>query len=790
MEFESRSEGVLSREIIWLQAWPRAKLAMGVEPEVSTMALTDTTAWLEAQAQPWVKEWESERALAGRVLVQAKARAKARAQTATKALAKAKARAAEVTARRVAQEKALMVEALRMASEDGPSPVERRARKAAARAKKAQAETKKAQAQVKEAQARAQRAEAQAKAQEEALAVAAALGQARNSVVADSWTISRILSSLHHDGIATSLWHHSPEARDEYTCIIHFIAPITRLPFELLRQIFLIVIDEATSPPSYLVLVCKHWHVIVTSIWASLNLGTRTPLSAVASKLEKSQWLLDIVVDTDSDRGDLIPSDGAFGAIFAAIEASSRWRSLVVESFPDQADLPEDVVSRRLQRCPSDTMNRFTTFKINSGCEASPLLNGLLHILGTTAGSELATVEINSANVISFLAPAYPSLFHSVKVLSLNTPGLPNPVDCLPHLHQLESFNASHISFPIYHNNVDLPLVHTLRHLRLKAVPIQWMSGRTFHVLEDCTLIFPRHRQVLHTFRATLPNCKHLTFQGYPLEVLGGLSARTLNHLSVTCPSSFNRQGDQQLLWLSHQVLGERRIAPRILHICIKGRNQAWMSALTVMSYLEELVIHNAEPASLGAKVFQSLVLRPAQPGDLGTTSTSGALSTPPCPALKRFGLKYDRWLRSSEQFKLIPVFVSIIQSRQHSNCPLRSFRLWIPSNPEDPLELVEESQLSCKGLERLAMESGIRGRKPLHGNQGRQEDDRSLASEDGGPPGGQVKVREFLQDSDTARPSTRFSTLVGRAKQFVRRIIPGRNHGLVSSRVNGMVIV
>jgi hypothetical protein len=311
----------------------------------------------------------------------------------------------------------------------------------------------------------------------------------------------------------------------------------------LLHQIFLIIIDETSGPPLVLMLVCKHWHAIVTSIWASLNLGTRTPMDAVTSKLERNQWLLDIVVDTDSDRGDFTPSDGAFEAIFAAIEASSRWRSLVVKSFPAQADLPEDLVNRRLQRCSNATMSRFTTFKIKSACETSPLLNGLLRILGTTASSELTTVEINSANVISFLAPAYPSMFHSVKVLSLDTPGIPNPVDLLPHLHQLETFTASHISFPIYHNDVDLPFIHTLRHLSLRAVSIQWMSGRTFHVLEDCTLIFPLHRHVLHTFSTTLPNCKHLTFQGYPLNILNGISAHKLTHLSVTCSGSFNGRG-------------------------------------------------------------------------------------------------------------------------------------------------------------------------------------------------------------------------------------------------------
>ena len=681
-------------------------------------------------------------------------------------------------------------------------PLMEAAKTAEARVEMAEAKAKNIEAQVEEAELRANEAEAEAKkaeagakkAEAEALLVAGAWvwaqGEARKrgermpAAVADPSTIRHILTSLNHSGVASDLWDCSPETRLEYSSIIHFIAPITRLPLELLHQIFLITIDEANGSPLVLMLVCKHWHAIVTSIWASLNLGTRTPLSAVTRKLEWSQWFLDIVMDTDSDRGDrdLIPSEGAFGAIFAAIEASSRWRSLVIESFPGQADLPEDVVSRHLQRCPHATMNRFTTFKVKSACETSPLLNGLLHILGTTAGSGLTTMEINSATVISFLSPAYPSIFHSVKVLSLNTPRILNPVDCLPHLHQLESFDASHISFPIYPNNVDLPLVHTLRYLRLKAASIQWMSGRAFHVLEDCALVFPLHRQVLHTFRATLPNCKHLTFQGYPLEILGGLTARNLNHLSVTCPSSCSQRGSQQLVWLSHHVLGERRLAPRILHICIKASNLAWMSALVVMSYLEELVIHNAEPSSLGVKVFQSLVVRPTRTGDSGTTSNPWVLSEPLCPSLRRFGLKYDRWLRPSEQFDLVPVFLSIIQSRQHSKNPLRSFRLWMPSNPEDPLELVEDSRLSHKGLERLAMESGIGGIKLLHGNH-RQEEDGSSALEDESPQEEQVQVRGLPEDPYTdapiiLRPSTRPSTLIGRAKRFVRRIIASKNRG------------
>ena len=233
-----------------------------------------------------------------------------------------------------------------------------------------------------------------------------ARGQKAPSVLADSETIWRILSDHHHYGLARYLWHHSAETREEYSCMIQFIAPVTRLPLELLQQIFSILIDEG-GPPVVLMLVCKYWHAIVTSMWASLNLGTRTPLGAVTRKLERNQQFLDIVVDTDSDRGDFTPSFGAFEAIFAAVEATPQWRSFVVESFPAQADLPEDLVDRRLQQSSNATMSRFTTFKFKSTCETSPLLNGLLRILGTTAGPQLTTVEINSANVILFLAPDY-----------------------------------------------------------------------------------------------------------------------------------------------------------------------------------------------------------------------------------------------------------------------------------------------------------------------------------------------------------------------------------------------
>jgi len=359
-------------------------------------------------------------------------------------------------------------------------------------------------------------------------------------------------------------------------------------------------------------------------------------------------------------------------------------------------------------------MSRLRTFIIKCPCKMSPLLDRLLRIIGNTASRELTTVTINSQIVISFLVPTYSSIFRSVTMLSLDAQGLRNPVDLLPHLHQLEAFTASHLPLPVYHDDVDLPFVHTLRHLTLRSVSIQWMSGRTFHILESCAILFPLHRHVLHAFRATLPNCKHLSFEGYPLDILSGMSAHKLTDLSVKCPSSHKPRGSQQLALFSSQALQEGRLAPRVLHVSIEATNSAWTKALAYMSNLEELVIENAKPSSLGVKALRSLVVLPAQANNTGTTATLVECSTPMCPSLRRFGLRYRRWLRPSEHLDLDlnTVSMSIIRSRQQSMFPMQSFRIWTWSDQKQPLELIQGSSVSSEGFAHLKLYAAYRERK------------------------------------------------------------------------------
>lgn len=514
--------------------------------------------------------------------------------------------------------------------------------------------------------------------------------------------------------LVRDLWHavtrDSPSTQSEleYSRVLHITAPITRLPPELLRYVFLIIIDEA---PQMLLSVCRDWYNIVTGLWASLNLGTKTTRDSVTKKMERNPRRLDIIVNTEVDRGDLGPSMGAYESIFAAIEVASRWKSITIETFPIQADLPDDLVNRGFQGCSNAAMSRLCTFKIKHSCEMSPLLDRILRILGTTASTELTTIEINSASAISFLlAPTYSPIFHSIKILHLETPGMSEPVDLLPHLKQLETFIASQLRLSTYPLHVDLPFVSTLRHLKLKAVSIQWMDGRSFHALKSCTLIRPFHHHSILTLGTLLPECEELSFEGHPLETLQGFMVNKLRHLNLKSQGWY---GGVQLACISNQF--SRILTLRSLHIGIAASTHAWVKALASMPTLEELILTSLRPSSLRVRFFEVFIAKPPSTKDWDVSPAAGEWHVMLCPSLKVFGLQYGRWLRSTEEFKSVPTFMAIIWSRQWSACPLQSFFIRLMSDQHDQLlELIKEPQMSLKTFEPLASGNRIEPDQPF----------------------------------------------------------------------------
>jgi len=521
------------------------------------------------------------------------------------------------------------------------------------------------------------------------------------AVLADS-SIMEILNSIEsykRYGFARVLWLQSPQTKHDYSWLFHIIIPITRLPLELLQQILLIVIDEVSDPPSALMHVCKHWHVVVTGIWATLKLGPKTTKDDVIRKLERNQSVLDIFVDTEMDRGDISPS---YEAIFTVVEAAARWRSFVVETFPSQTDLPEHLVNHGLQRCSNASMSRLTTFVIKYACEMSPLLDRLLHILGTTASSELIRVEIDSKKGVLLLAPAYLSIFHSIKVLCLDTPGMTEPVDLLPHLKQLETFTASQLRLSACPLDVDLPLVHTLSQLNLKGVSIQWMAGRTFHALKSCTIILPTHHHSIQTLGTLLPNCEHLSFEGQPLKALEGFSVNMVTHLSVRGQGYNKKHGNKDLISISKCC--SSALALRSLQIGVPASSQAWIEALASMPNLRELLLTNLLPTSLHGGFFEALIPRPSPGDDWSTALAVGEWHMRLCPSLVELGLWYTRWLRPTEEFELVPTFMTIAWSIKWITGSLERFHIRFADDQKEPLGLsVHSSSTFLMAFELMA---------------------------------------------------------------------------------------
>lgn len=101
----------------------------------------------------------------------------------------------------------------------------------------------------------------------------------------------------------------------------------------------------------------------------------------------------------------------------------------------------------------------------------------------------------------------------------------------------------------------------------------------------------------------------YLTFEGYPLNILDGVSTHQLIYVFVAYSSTYKPRGNRQLVWFSSQALPESRLAPQVLHK-IEATNDARADTiLAFMSNSEETVIDNAQPSLFGAEVLQSLVV-------------------------------------------------------------------------------------------------------------------------------------------------------------------------------------
>ena len=386
------------------------------------------------------------------------------------------------------------------------------------------------------------------------------------------------------------------------------------------------------------------------------------------------RWLLDVTVDMGvywRDGTGFNPVE--FHACFmAAAEAASRWRSFTLVSLPPPGTC-EDLQIMKPLLC-------LEYFKLAATCDLGNFLDPLLTALTTTTTPRFTVMEVfRPDTALYLLQPTHWHIFSSLTVLRLICRRMENPVDILPHLHKLETFEAHHLFLPVYSPGVHLSLIQTLRVLHLKSVSVQWMADRTFPVLEECTIISPRQADAIRS--VSMPSCSILKYDSNKLVTLERFHLHNLDRLEVKCGQSSARRGDMQLASL-HSIFVAQRLT--CLHVQIKCSERLLTYMLGFVPALEELWMGLESPQTLSRAFFLAFVAgRPNASALIGPSTQTIA---PLCRKLRKLHLHYKRWLRGPEKNALIPTLSDIVASHQPEEQSGFSVRLSFDEGPEQHL--------------------------------------------------------------------------------------------------------
>ena len=468
-----------------------------------------------------------------------------------------------------------------------------------------------------------------------------------------------------------------------------------------------------------LMLVCQYWRDIMLStpgIHSQLRIYGWTEKKVV--ERFGRRWLLDVTVDiqhleTDM-HGDIVPGVGpveSHACIMTAAEAASRWRSLALFSFPPPGEYKDLQVVHPLQHLES--------FKLAANCELGNFLAPLITAITTTVTPRFTVMEVfHPDTALHLVQPAHFQIFTSLRTLRLICRRMQNTVDILPSLNKLEIFEAHHLSLPIYSPGVDLPLTQILRVLHLKSVSVQWMEGRTFPALKECSIIFPHHPDALQS--VYMPSCSILKYHSNNLRTLEHFHHPPLARLEVKCGQWRTWRGNLQLATL-HPIFAARSLT--CLHLEIKCSERLLAYLLGLAPALGELWMGLSSPHALSGAFFLAF----AAGGCNTTVGPSGLTIEPLCRQLRKLHLHYKRWSRAAERNVLIPVFGAIVASHPAKE-QVFSFRLsfgegselqeWFIHEPVEKIDLIWKADRtfisSPYGIVPLSRASVADGNYPL----------------------------------------------------------------------------
>ena len=497
------------------------------------------------------------------------------------------------------------------------------------------------------------------------------------------WEFRRRLCRVKHDETSLQTLH------QKYKQVRDFVTPIYHLPSEILTEVFFIDIDlEDRQSPIRLMLVCRDWYLAVEGmarLWKSLKLGTWTALDRAERVLQRVWWL-NVVIHTEEDMGKEGNNNKAYEALNLVVNSASRWRRLTIDSLPlaQSGDVDRPVLSLG----GTSPIKELRCLKVASQAESSPLLTQILENIGTAAVGSLSTMETTSCYIIRHLIqPEYAPLFHSLTTLKVDFRNAGNSIDLLPYLERVEVLDLANVSLLPYADDINLPLTHSLRHLRLAAVSMQWMGGRIFPELRSCSLTSPTHSLPLLS-DVDFPVCTELELRNWDVKVARRFRTPIIHSLAIKSNKWTPVSGSKQVIIACSAGLGVQ-LRPRLLHLAALCKESVLLSVLELLPALEELRLDLPRSSVLGRWFFMSLLAKPAdnlnndiergwdeEPKSREDRMSRQYWKSSICPSLRRLELKYERWPRRTDQLDILPSLMALHWSREATVTPLQSVRL------------------------------------------------------------------------------------------------------------------
>jgi len=375
--------------------------------------------------------------------------------------------------------------------------------------------------------------------------------------------------------------------------------------------------------------------------------------------------------------GQLSSNAVPFAALQDALSGTRQWHELTISSFP-----PENVLGFQL----ASQMNELKVLHIAAGCVNSPSLAYLLNLVPTQA--PLCELRLHPSFVgTHFLQPHWYPVLKNLTVLIISGKDMDEPFELLPTFTQLQIFEADHLRLPFYAPNTNLPLLCTLRKLKLRACSIQWMAGREFPCLEECAILLPRHWGHIRQHEVQLPSCKKLVYHGYPMTTAQHFHAPEMRAMDLRSHDCNERRVFQHLRRLCRVNRSISNLTA--LHLTFQCSEQILVKLLKYLIPLQELVLSIAHPSVSFQNFLRSLAAKPSTDewpewssamdyyGGWEKWCSSQTWHANVLPHLKLLHIKCPKGFSQSERLDNFPFLRAIGWTRVYLTPPLEHLKVW-----------------------------------------------------------------------------------------------------------------